>query len=1036
MQSDAVCLQCRRTNRADARFCDACGAGIGPSLSVIASAQAPRPVRRATSADDRFVGRERELAALEALVERLAQGHGAIVAIAGEPGIGKSRTAQALADLAADRGIQALWGRCNEEPGAPPYWPWAQIFDRWVAASDDAALRAILGSGAAPIAEVVPAIGARLGDLPRPPRSSDPMRARFLLFDAISGVLRRAAAHSPLLLIIDDMHWADAPSLRLLEFLAANTGASPMLLLITYRDIELSRRHPLSETLGELGRHHGFQRLRLTGLSRDETARVMTLGIDTHIAAPLLDAVHEQTEGNPLFVLEMARLLAQEGFLERSDGPRGSQLLAHPLRIPEGVKETIGRRLNRLSPVANEVLGCAAVIGRTFELAVLVRIVDGDAGRDVSAALEEALRAKVVEARPAPGRYRFAHALIRETLYEEIAVPVRSRLHLEVARAIEAVHALDLDGQMPALAHHYGAALPGGDTGRAAECAIRAARRADRLLAHEETARYYRLALLAAESGGTPDPLARSQMHNALGEALTKAGEYLAARDAFEEAARLARECASADQLARAALGFETASWAPGQPGIAAAALLREALAALHGGDSVAKVRLLGALARALIFSGDETQALAVHRQAVGMARRAGDPSALASALLAALSVRWQPALSGERLASIQEALALARAVGDRVRELDARAWSMFERIELGEMQTWRSELETYERDLTELRQPFEQYVAASSRAMHALFEGRFTEAEQLAQQALLVGRGMPGLDAPGIYGMQMFTLRCEQGRLGELAPLVRQFVTTHPSANTWRPGLALIYAELGDLDQARAAFEVLAADDFAAIPRDGVWVASLTFMTIVCAALDDTQRAGILYRLLRPYDGRNLLAGTTIACYGAAASYLGMLAGMQGHWSDAERHFESALALNARQGAAPALAHAHFRYAQMLLRRAGKEDLQRAAELLTQAAGQAEALGMTALARRVTTALSPLERRTARPDHPGGLTEREAQVLRLIAGGKANREIAALLFVSPNTVANHVRSILSKTGSANRTEAAGYAIRNRLLRE
>ncbi len=989
--------------------------------------------------DERFVGRERELGTLDALVEQLAQRRGAIAAIAGEPGIGKSRTAQALADLAAARGIRAYWGRCNEEPGAPPYWPWTQIFERWVAACDDADLHRILGSGAAPIAEVVPAIPARLGDLPPLPTSGDPMRTRFVLFDAISGFLRRAAAHSPLLLIIDDMHWADASSLRLLEFLAANLGDSALLLLITYRDIELSRRHPLSGTLGELARHAGFRRLRLTGLSREETARVMTMGPDSpQVAAPLLDAVHEQTEGNPLFVLEMARLLAQEGMLDRWAGdPRTSRPVSAPMRIPEGVKETIGRRLNRLSQVANDVLGCAAVIGRSFALAVLERIVDERASASVAAALEEARQASVVEELGEPGHYRFAHALIRETLYEEIAAPVRARLHLAVARAIEAVHAVELEGQMPALAHHYVSALPGGDAGRAVECAVLAARRADLLLAHEETARYYRLALLAAESSAGADRLSLAKMRNALGEALTKAGEYLAAHDAFEEAARLARECGSEDELARAALGFEMASWAPGQPGVAAATMLREALAALRSGDSVTKVRLLSALARALIFCGNETQAIGVHRQAITMARRVGNRSALMSALVAALTVRaTQPELSGERLGHIAEVQALARAAGDRVNELDAAAWSLFERIELGELDVWRAEIDVFERGANELRQPFFQYVAASSRAMHALLEGRFAEGERLAQEALLLGRGMPGLDAPGIYGMQMFSLRCEQGRLGEVAPLVQRFVTTQPGANTWRPGLAMIYAELGDLDRAKAEFDALAQADFAAIPRDGVWVAGLTFMTVVCNALADTRRAEILYRMLLAYDGRNLLARPTIACYGAAASYLGMLAATLRRWPDAERHFESALALNARQNAAPATAHTRHRYAQMLVARAGNDDQRRAGELLALAAAQADSLGMAALAQRVASARAALDPRAGRPEHPGGLSEREAQVLRLIAAGKANRDIAAQLFVSPNTVANHVRSILAKTGSANRTEAAAYAIRNRMLRE
>jgi DNA-binding CsgD family transcriptional regulator len=290
----------------------------------------------------------------------------------------------------------------------------------------------------------------------------------------------------------------------------------------------------------------------------------------------------------------------------------------------------------------------------------------------------------------------------------------------------------------------------------------------------------------------------------------------------------------------------------------------------------------------------------------------------------------------------------------------------------------------------------------------------------------------MPGLDAPGVYGMQMFTLRCEQGRLRELAPLVRAFVNATPRAGMWRPGLALLYAEIDLLDEARSEFEALAADDFAVVRHDGLRAASLAYLAQVCARLDDKKRAELLYAMLLPYDGRNLLIGTTVGCFGAAASLLGLLATTQCKWQDAERHFESALTMNFRQGAFPALAHTRLRYASMRLARNAEGDRDGASVLLEDARAATARMGMRTLTERIDELRSSIGHASS-PVCPAGLSAREAQVLRLVASGLGNREIATRLFLSPNTVANHIRAILAKTESANRTEAAAFAIRNGL---
>lgn len=926
--------------------------------------------------------------------------------------------------------MQALWGRCNEEPGAPPYWPWQQLVRGWIASHDEGCIRQALACGVAPLAEIVPDLADRLPDPVRDRAIATPStevaQARFRLFDAVNTFWQRAAQQHPLLLILDNLHWADASSLRLLEFLAPDLCGSRILLLVTYRDVELSRQHPLSATLGELARQPRFERLRLSGLTHAETAHMMELAGGATLAPALVDAIHAQTEGNPLFVGEMTRLLAQED---------SAASTGYVLRIPEGIKEVIGRRLNRLSTNANKVLTAAAVVGRAFEFRLLIALAD-DVDEDIcSAAIDEALQARLVEALREPGHYHFAHALFRETLYDEIPIPRRSRLHLKLAHAIEMIHGDDLEPHLPALAYHHWAALPGGDAALAVDYAQRAARRADRQLAHEESARYCQMALQAMDAGSGLSRDTRCTLLNALGAAYSHAGDWLQAMQTFKEAARLSAECGNARELAHAALGFETASWAPGLPGGPAAELLREALAAQGTGEPVMSARLLSALARALIFSGEEAQASRVHEQAIAVARRAGDPATLADTLVATVSLRWQQEHIAERIAASDEAYELARQAGDRTLMCATRAWRFFDDFELGDMASWRANLEEYERSGETLRQPFIHYTGSMSRAMHALFEGRFADAERLIPNAYEIARRMPGMDAAGVYGVQMFMLRREQGRLLEVAPLVEYFVQHTSAMEIWQPGIALMHAELGQMEAARKKFDTLANAnaDFRAIARDGVWVASLTYLAIVCHALGDAARATTLYQLLAPFSRRNLVFGTAIASFGAADAILGALAATMGDWPQAQQHFEAALAMNERQGARPALARTRLHFAQMLLRRGEPGDLDRADVLLTAAEDEAAMLGMAGLPAHIEAART-LAKASAVEHYPAGLSRREAQVLRLVAQGKGNRQIARELFVSPNTVANHVSSILSKTHSANRAEAAAFAIRHALL--
>jgi DNA-binding CsgD family transcriptional regulator len=870
----------------------------------------------------------------------------------------------------------------------------------------------------------------------QPPASiENPEQARFRLFASVTAFLRQAAQRQPLLLVLDNLHGADTPSLLLLEFVAQELAGSRLLVVGTYRDMELSRQHPLTDTLAELTREHPPQRLLLRGLMHAEVEHFVAVTAGVPLPQVLVEALLAQTEGNPLFLTEVVRLLMQEEALtpERWQQPHSLRL-----RVPEGIREVIGKRLNRLSPQCNQALTVAAVMGREFGLQEVGAILDEPSMERVLDVLEEAMAARVVEdASQATGRYQFTHVLIRETLYDELTAARRVYLHRRIGEVLEHLYAAHPEPYLARLAHHFFAAATGGSADKALMYAEQAGAHADATLAYEAAAHHYDMALQALALQGTGSDAQRCRLLLALGESYRKAGAFDRALATFQQAADLARRLGAVADLVRAALGFEEANWRPGLPGAAAVQFLETALSALEEGDSPVKARILGGLARALVFAGSMERALRVDQQAVAMARWVDDVATLAATLCTRYFTRWRPEDATERLATATEVRDIAETVGDKDLAVEAYAWRLIGLMEHGDIQAVDAQLVAHTHLAAELRQPFNIYVGTSFQAMRAICEGHFAEGERLAQEAFAIGQRLRGQDASGSFGMQMFTLRRQQGRLQEFAPAVRYFVATSPAHAAWRPGLAVIYSELGLEREARIEFERLAAHDFADLPQDAMWLACLVYLAEVCAFLGDARRAATLYRLLTPCAGRAIVVGFTGACYGAASRYLGLLATTMARWEEAQQHFEDALAMNAGMGARPWLAHTQQQYAVMLMARRQPGDREHTVHLLDEALMMSRALGMRALEARVVALQSRLPavlRR--RPAYPCGLTQREVEVLRLLAAGRSNHDIAQALFISANTVANHVRSILTKTTTANRTEAAAYALRHGLLEE
>ena len=984
------------------------------------------PIVTASSRQDEiFVGRRSELDALYAALDDALTGRGRAVMIAGEPGIGKTRTAQALADHAAAREATVIWGRCHEEAGAPSYWPWVQIIRATLAGGDHASLLNELGPAARDIADIVPEIRERVGDADPVTRLKKPAEARFSMFDAIRRLFVRACRERALVLVLDDLHWADAPSLRLLEFLAPEIGDSGMLLVGTYRATELSRQHPLSDALGGMARVPHVSRINLPGLSPHEVQSFIAAAAGTTTPHWFARTLHRQTEGNPLFLREIVRFLEQQGILT-AELSAPEAIVPPVIRIPEGVREVIGRRLNLLSATCNEALAIASVVGRDFSQDILSGAAAPLGADALLEALDEAVAAHILDETGA-GHYQFTHNLIRETLYDELRPAQRSRLHRAVGTRIECLKGTDRDTVLSQLAHHFRAA---GDLERSVEYAVRAGERADALLAFEDAAASFQMALDALDQRAPAEEALRCRLLFRLGDAQRKSGDYARARRTLHGATEAARRHGEAETLARAALAYEHASWRTERlPDTPPEVALAEALRLAPQEDARLHVELTAALARSLLYAGAEAEARQYLTRAITMARQLDDPAMLATTLEHLFDFPSGPDGTRELLALASEALEAAERSGNAEVAFFSRNRRIVCCLELGELTAAEEEIARLSQDEARIRQPDYAISLSAFRASLAVMRGELVAAERLLVEA---SSRTGASQLTDFFSVLIFTLRREQGRLKELGPALAQFMRTS-SASAWGPGLALLHVELNQLAEASAVFDRLAKSGFDDLPRDGRWTTCIAYLSEVCAALGDSGRAASLYRLLLPYADRVLLLGGGVVCTGAASRHLGLLAATTGRWSDAERHFQDALATNARIGALLPLAHTRHDYAAMLLSRAGPGDRERAIAMLRSSLASARELGWRALEERIAEKLERLTNAPAAATASDELTPRELEVLRLIAIGRSNADIALALAISLNTVATHVRSILGKTGSANRTEAAAYAMRHGL---
>jgi DNA-binding SARP family transcriptional activator len=916
-----------------------------------------------------FVGRERELAELLAGLEDSLAGRGRLFLISGEPGIGKSRLADELANQAVRRGAQLLAGRSWEAGGAPAFWPWVQALRTLVRERDPERLRSELGARAPDLAQLLPELRELLPGLPEP-LSPDSEGARFRLFDAVASLLRAAAETQPLLLVLDDLHAADEPSLLLLQFVTRELASSRLLVVGAYRDVDPTLADPLAAALTELAREPVTRSVVLGGLAEGDVARFIEETTERAPTAALVEAVFGESEGNPLFVGEIVRLLEAEGRLNEP---------SLELAIPRSAKDVIGRRLRRLSDACNRMLLRASVLGREFDLDALARV-SGLDHESLLELLDQALSERVVSDVPgASARKRFAHVLVRDTLYDGLKPTLRTELHRQVVEALEKLYGEEPGPHLAELAHH---AVSARDFDKGLRYAQRAGDRALALLAYEEAARLYGLALQALDLGKLNDAGARCELLLGLGEAQAREGDA-AAPTTFLEAAELARSAGFREQLARAALGYGGRFvWMISGRDENIVPLLEEALRGLGEEDSALRARVLARLAGALRDQPAPERRAELSAEAVEIARRLGDPSTLAYVLDGRHSAIWGPDNVEERLTIVDEFIRLADEIRDREREIQGRFYRAFARLELGDTRAAYEELSAMARLADELRQPAQQWYVAVLKTILALFEGRFEEASALIsnasdlaergrrivtrRQRYLVDREQGLFDAPPrdfVEVQQTYLVQREKGLLEEVVEETERSVEEMPTIALLRFLVADLYCRLGRREEAQAILDRFAETDFY-IWVDNDKLAGWCLVAGVCSSLDDPIHASRLYELLLPHARRNAVSHPVCA-FGSVSRYLGLLASTLGRFGDAERHFEAALEMNERMGARPWVAHTEHDYARVLLAHGAEGDETKAVELLGAALATARELGMEPLADTVSALLGhrPLPR-------------------------------------------------------------------------
>jgi AAA ATPase domain len=980
---------------------------------------------------ERLVGRERETAELRAALDHAVAGRGGVVLLAGEPGIGKTSMARALCAEAEARGAITAWGLGWSGGAAPAYWPWVQVVRALMRSGGAKRMLADLGPEAVWLAEIVPGLRSELPALPETAITTAD-EGRFRVYDALAELLRRAAAEAPLLVVLDDLHWADEASLQTLSFIARALQDARILLLGTYRDTEPAheeRGSLLAELLG------WSKRIPLRGLETDGVRRLVeNLSAE---AAPdqLVEHLHAVTGGNPLFVSELVTLLEPD---DRLDG----DLARTGLPLPDGVREALAQRLAPLPERATDALRVGSVIGSHFSVTTLSRA--AGIPRDellelLEAAVQIGLMHPILESAE---QYAFSHALVQATLYESLTPRRRIALHHAVGETLEALAGDWIEARLTELAHHFLEAAPLDGPERGVAYARRAGDRAMAQFAYDDAATMYSRGLEALEGAGGHGSLALLQ---SLGEAQTRAGDTAAARRTLMEAAEVARLHDDARGVARATLscGIWGLSFGVDDELVWLAEEAVERLGEDPAGGLLARVK--GLLAAALYWSPERERGQRLCDEAVGLAREqhaaSGDRASaetLAYVLGRALLVRWGPDSLDRQLDDSVELLELSHRLGDNEMELLVRNWRISVLLEAGDVAAVDQEIARVEHMANTLRQPRAMAFLPLHNGMRSVRDGSFDDAERGIAESEEIGRRVRGSVSELAGTAQLTVIRLLQGRLFELEAPLGALSSAHPGMVALRCAFTALLVQAERPAEARRELERLTAGGLDGLPRDNTHLVMLALLAESAGELADEAQAQLLYEWLEPYSGRWVVSPGAAVLWPVDRS-LGRLAGVMGRAEVATAHLTAARAQAERVGSLPSQALCALDEARLLAAAGAQEDAERVERLAAEAQELGARLGMRRVEHEASRLLEARSRKPGAMPHPdaeqaAGTLRREGDVWTLALGGRVVRlrdvkglHHLALLLANPGVEFHALEIVGGAEGG--RSAAAGGAV-------
>ena len=897
--------------------------------------------------ESEFVGRGREMEELRRAVAGALAGRGQLAMLVGEPGIGKTRTAEELAEVAREQGARVLWGRCYEGQGAPPYWPWVQVISSYVQDTDTQQLRTDMGPGAPHIAEIVSEISQKL-DYLAPPSPLEPTQARFRLFSSVTTFLKNISTSRPLMLVLDDLHWADPSSLLLLEFLAQEVEASPLLVLGTYRDAEVSRRHPLSQTLGSLIRQQRFLRVQLPGLAQPDVEKLIQAAAGVTLSPGLVETIHQRTEGNPLFVNEVIRTLPEDGFEEGRD---------FITNIPEGVRDAIGRRLSRLSEECNQVLTLASVIGRECDFRLLDSLSDDIDEDRLQQLIDEALDSHLMEEIPGSSeRYRFSHALVQETLSEELSTRRKVRLHARIGEALEKLYGADVEDYAGELAHHFAQAGPFLGVEKLVRYSLLAGQRALRARAYEEAEAHIQRGLTAKGVTLTDGEPVKDAEDAALLSCLGQA--QIGTQSGFGGISALATLTRAFDYYVRVGDVSPAVRIAAHHIPINTGIELIEQALELVPPDSHDAGRLLSRCITPLRSEYDSAQK-AVHN-ALEIARQRQDLELEMHALVSSACVDYSHCLFGQSLDHYLQVIQLARRVDQTFDESHARFDLSHVFAALGDLEEAARHAEAMLEVATRSGNRQWQTFAMETHQNLSRLRGDWHAVRDFTERGLmltptdhnilacmaLVEHEVGDFDAGRTYLDQLLSLQLGQSAVQLEFPVVGAW--TAPVIVI--PLIARITGVPDHFDRLEStARSIISSPSTYPGAAQGARI-GLAFLSV---QRGDKEASRESYGALMPIRG-TAFPQSPVGPGVAVDRLLGLLSQTVGNMDQASAHFEDAMAFCRRAGYPPELAWTCCDYAEMLLERDGLGDRDKATALLDESLAISSELSMRPLMERV----------------------------------------------------------------------------------